>query len=217
MSALKRKSLAEDLAEDLKHKIKSGAIKVGDKIPAEPDLMNEYQVGRSTVRESIKILQHAGFINVRQGLGTVVISQTGNLALDETISASNFAEAFAVRHAIEKLIVEKATENRTDEDLIIISEYLEVRNQTAKEGKILECITADINFHTAIAMSTKNAILIELYKSLSKHIAKFFIDDYTDTSIPLRTQQLHKDLFLHIKNQDSNKALETLNTLLGTL
>lgn len=69
---LSKKSLAEELAGRLQDQFMSGKFEVGEKLPPEPELMQIFGVGRSTVREAVRILSNMGFLKVRQGAGTFV-------------------------------------------------------------------------------------------------------------------------------------------------
>ena len=69
---LSKKSLAEELAGRLQGQFMSGKFEVGEKLPPEPELMQIFGVGRSTVREAVRILSNMGFLKVRQGAGTFV-------------------------------------------------------------------------------------------------------------------------------------------------
>ncbi len=70
-----KQSLADELVERLQTQILDGMYDVGAKLPAEPELMRIFGVGRSTVREAVKRLAHRGLLKVRQGAGTFVESR----------------------------------------------------------------------------------------------------------------------------------------------
>ena len=63
----------EQVASTLCEQIEQGAWPVGTKIPGELELAKEYHVGRSTIRETLNILQQKGMIEKRHGSGTYVI------------------------------------------------------------------------------------------------------------------------------------------------
>ncbi|MBP3489279.1 MAG: GntR family transcriptional regulator [Roseburia sp.] len=63
----------EQLANVLEEKIRSGEWSVGTKLPGEMELTRRYGVGRSTVRETLNILQQKGIVEKRHGSGTYVI------------------------------------------------------------------------------------------------------------------------------------------------
>src|SRR5215204_5479185 len=60
--------------------IKLGLVVEGDRLPAERDLAEQLQVSRVTLREAIRALREAGFLESRRGRtgGTFVVSRTGS-------------------------------------------------------------------------------------------------------------------------------------------
>lgn len=62
----------EQIAEMLEKKIRDGEWEIGQKLPGELELAKEYHVGRSTIRETLNILQQKGMIDKRHGSGTYV-------------------------------------------------------------------------------------------------------------------------------------------------
>lgn len=217
MKPIEKKSLAEEVAQVIKHRIKSGYLALNAQLPSEPELMKTFAVGRSSIREAIKILAQSGFLKVQQGLGTFVISTVGNDELSDKIDNANFAEVFEVRQLLELKIIEKSALNRTEKQLIVLRQKLDERHLYAVQGKLQECIKVDINFHTVIAESCGNTILSALYKTLSEHVERFFYDFYKDTAPFIESQQLHEELFQHISNKDAVKALSTAKNIIGHL
>ena len=54
----------------VKSEIQSGRLRVGDKLPKEADMAEMLGVGRSSLREGMKILNTYGVVESRQGEGT---------------------------------------------------------------------------------------------------------------------------------------------------
>jgi DNA-binding FadR family transcriptional regulator len=59
---IKKNSLSDVVAEKLQKLIASGKFKIGDQLPSEPDLMEYFGVGLSTIREAIRILSYSGIL-----------------------------------------------------------------------------------------------------------------------------------------------------------
>src|SRR5437588_5636144 len=62
----------EQVAEQIRKLISSGALKPGDKLPSERELCVKLGVGRSSIRDAVRTLQATGILEPRQGHGTVV-------------------------------------------------------------------------------------------------------------------------------------------------
>lgn len=217
MASIQRKSLAKEVADLIKQQIQNGVYPVGTKLPTEPELMKSFSVGRSTIREAGKYLAQSGFVQVKQGLGTFVISQSGNQALDDKIGKAGFSEVLEVRQLLELQIISKSARNRTECDLAAMQNHLENRKLFAKAGNLDACIQADIGFHTAIADSCGNVILSELYKTLSLHLSKFFSEVYQDTMPFILSQQEHEKLLQYIKERNEIKALRCAKKIIVNL
>lgn len=102
----------------IENMIESGLWKVGEKIPAEPELMNKFDVSRNTLREAIQSLVHVGMLETRQGIGTIVKSNSNlGMALEKKIQKSDLLETLEVRLALEREAAQLAAERRDVEDL----------------------------------------------------------------------------------------------------
>ena len=211
-----RRSLADEVAAQLQQQIALGKYKMGDQLPIEPELMRTFGVGRSTIREAIKILVNSGLLRVQQGLGTFVEGGDGiKEPLTQRLKRADFGDLEEVRQLIEIKIAEKAANNRTEKDLKEIRQWLAARKAAATDNKLEECIDADIRFHTAIAVASKNEILADLYKTFSIQIRSVFLTIHKDTSDFKVTQNLHEQLLKSIEAKDAKKAWNTAAKIIG--
>lgn len=64
--------LYRQLMDNIKHKIVSGELKIGDKIPSERTMAEQYGINRMTVRNALKKLEKEGILKSVRGSGTFV-------------------------------------------------------------------------------------------------------------------------------------------------
>lgn len=212
---INRKTLAEEVAAKLQEQISLGHYKVNEKLPIEPELMKTFGVGRSSIREAIKLLTNAGLLRVQQGVGTFV-DQTGSREpMDLRLKRANVKDLDEVRQLLEIKIAEKAALNRTDKDIEAIKKHLNNRRIAADNNLIEECIEADIQFHIAIAEASKNEILADLYKGASVHLKQWFINIYPDTAVFIETYDLHEQLLKNIAAGNAKMAWATAAKIIG--
>ena len=208
-SIIQKRSLAEELAEQLQQQIAEGKYKVGEKLPTEPELMKIFGVGRSSVREAVRILGNMGLLSVRQGAGTFVENQTPvNEPMGRQMQRADRQDLDEMRRILEISIAEKAAQRRTLSDIERINKHLSDRKLTAGAGSLTRCIEADINFHVAIADATHNEILSGIYKSATAFLLNEFNRIYSDTSCFIASQLLHERLAKYIASGDTKKALK---------
>ncbi|MFY0253378.1 FadR/GntR family transcriptional regulator [Chitinophaga sp. 30R24] len=207
-SPLKRLSLAEEVANRLQEQIVSGSYKVDQQLPTEPELMSQFAVGRSSIREAVKLLAHRGLVRVQQGLGTFVLSQTGTgEPLSQRLQRAEFKDLNEVRYLLEVKIAEKAAIHRSNKDIERMKGFLKKRYEYASNNQLEACIQADINFHNAIAEAGKNEIMRDLYKTVAEQLKQSFIIRYGNTEVFLTTQHFHDGLLQSIIDKDPKKAL----------
>ena len=79
-SHLKNKLLAEQVEDQIYHYILDTPLEPGAKLPNEFELGEKFGVGRSTVREAVKLLSSKGIVEVRRGSGTYVVTTAKGLS-----------------------------------------------------------------------------------------------------------------------------------------
>lgn len=167
LSSLRRTPLAESAAAQLRAQIADGAWEVGTRLPAEPELAAALGVGRSTVREAVRVLVHAGLLETRQGSGTYVRARTAAGPWDARVRRAEALEVYEVRQALEAHAGALAALRRTEEDLDRLDETLARRQELRAKGRSPEVnpvfVEADLSFHQAVVAAAHNPLLAELY------------------------------------------------------
>lgn len=74
MEAVDARPIYQAIADDLRNRIVSGQLAIGDQIPSESELCQTYEVSRMTVRQAVGSLQASGYLMTRRGKGTYVVS-----------------------------------------------------------------------------------------------------------------------------------------------
>lgn len=216
---ISRKSLSEEVAASLQEQIQNNTYKIDEKLPIEPELMKIFGVGRSTLREALRILENSGTIIVRHGVGAFVTSQTSTpTPLSRQLMNADPTEVKEVREILELKIVEKAALNRTSSDIASLKTFLKKRNIAADSNNFKEWVEADINFHIAIAQASKNVVLTDLYKTFAEQQLKKSISATAEQpEVMHRFTDVHIELLEAIINQQpesAKKLISEMNKLL---
>lgn len=89
-----RPALAEELCDAIARDLVFGdVVPPGEILPSEKELSARYGVSRPTVREALLMLQNAGLVGIRHGVGTYVLPRSHSLTngLDRLCSIETFA------------------------------------------------------------------------------------------------------------------------------
>ena len=207
--------LSDQVANKIRRDISQSIYKIGEKIPAEPELMKLYGVGRSTIREAIKTLAMTGILRVQQGSGTFINAGAQHETIDQRLRRADFDQINAVRKLLEEEITRLATKNHTEKDLEEMKECLEKRRMAILTEERQACVDADIAFHMTIARASSNDVLADLYQSFTSVIREFFSKRETrGVSHFAMSHHLHEQLLQAIKGKKEKQAQLVLNKII---
>lgn len=175
-SHLKSKLLAEQVEEQIYHYILDTPLDPGSKLPNEFELGEKFGVGRSTIREAVKLLSSKGIVEVRRGSGTYVLATA--LGVGDPLGLSSVQDKTAlaldlvnVRLLLEPGIAEMAANNATDEDIARLRRLCERVEAKIHDGD--RYIEDDIAFHTCVAESSKNMVVEQLIPIIDTAVMMF--------------------------------------------
>lgn len=165
MITVRREPLAEQAAELLLERIRSGEWALGEKLPGETTLAPQLGVGRSTIREAIRQLAGRGVLATRQGAGVFVIALDAPGDWTQKVGRADIRAVIEARGAIEVEAAALAAARRSPAELRALKRALEARE--ARRERIEEHVDTDAAFHRAIVAAAHNPILLEMFDSFT--------------------------------------------------
>lgn len=193
-----------------------GVLQPGDRLPPERELATTLGVGRSSVREALRVLEVMGLIRTGTGSGPnagaiIIGTPTGGLSalLRLQVAAQGFAIADVVRTrvALESDAVE-ALARATDADLSAVQRILSAMD--AEGLSRAEFVALDAQLHLALAEAANNGVSLAMMAGLRDAIEAYVIrgaeriDDWDGTAARLRHE--HGDLVETIQAHDPERA-----------
>lgn len=203
------KPLGETTSEKIIKLIVDENLKIGDKLPNEYELADKLGVGRSTIREAIKALVSRNILEIKRGSGTfikcgVADDPLGLMFVKDKLKLA--VDLLEIRFMIEPKIASLAAINATKEDVEELSKLCDEVEELILNG--IPHMEKDIEFHTAIARSSKNLVTTSLVPIINKSIAVFI--DVTNTQLKNETIETHKEILNAIKNKNANEAHDAM-------
>ena len=189
------KPLSSKLSEELLNYIRSENLKPGDRLPNESILAKKMGVGRSSIREAMKLLASRNIVTIRQGSGTY-ISQTPGM-VEDPLGFSFIADkqklaqdSLEVRFLLEPAIASLAAQNASEEDIAILRRLCQEVEDLVRLGQ--DHTQKDIEFHTAIALSSKNVVVPRLIPVINSAIP--LLIELTGNTLKQETIDTHRAL-----------------------
>ena len=178
---IKQEKISTKITEQIKTLINNGALKPGDALPPERELVKVFNVSRASLREALNTLAGMGFLEMSQKHRTIVKSlASGGITdplrhlLQEDIQT--VFELIEVRKAIESWSAYHAANRATADDITRLESSVESMRLKIERG--VSVIEDDANFHLAISEATHNKIqthlMFSIYDILKKSLGKYY-------------------------------------------
>jgi GntR family transcriptional repressor for pyruvate dehydrogenase complex len=167
--SIQQRSVVDTIIETFKQALIAGELKAGQKLPSEAELVQQFGVGRSAIREAMKVLQALGVIRIQQGNGTYIVDKPSPMMLSPLVFAvmlesgmSN--ELVELRSLMEIGYCELAARNATDDDWGRIEAAAQAHADYASQPDpdIERLARLDLEFHRSILDASHNALVIRL-------------------------------------------------------
>lgn len=168
----------QQIADELRHLIVSGALSEGDSLGHEPDLIERFGVSRPSLREALRILEAEGLITVVRGvLGGVVVHEPDERMTARTaalvLQARNvsLADVYDARRLLEPLAVRVVASSRSHRsaaaDLAVL---IDEQERTVEDPETFA--QANARFHARLVELAGNQTLAIIAEMLNEIITR---------------------------------------------
>jgi GntR family transcriptional repressor for pyruvate dehydrogenase complex len=193
-----------------------GHLGPGDRLPSERDLSADLGVGRSSVREALRVLEVMGLIRTATGSGPqsgAIVIATPSGGMSALLRLQVAAQGFPLTDVVKTRLVL--------EDAVAAALAVDPARDTAEAHRILsamdsdaltpgEFLALDAQLHLSLAEASGNAVIAAMMAGLRTSIESYVqagaagIDDWTGMAQHLRTE--HRDIVSAIDDGDAERA-----------
>lgn len=211
---VKRLNVTDSIINQIKELVLQGKLTIGDKLPPERELMNQFGVGRPSLREALKVLEAQGLIEKTQK-GTIITGNhekffTDSLMFQLYFSSADLTDIFETRRFIERELTFIATKRANEEDFQEIEQTIfnmELAIQTENKE---DYVSANLNFHDRIAKASKNLVMYNLYQSINSLVEHSQVIAVAVPGIQNDSLRFHKEIFAAMKERNAALASEKM-------
>jgi DNA-binding FadR family transcriptional regulator len=183
-------ALVEQTVRRLGEAIGLGLIEVGERLPPEAELATRLAIAPMTLREALRILREAGYLETRRGRdgGTFVRRSLPQQPAREArrnlarLTVEELADLMDYRVAVSGAAVELAAERRSDADLVVLEGLVE---QMAELDAFTPYRRLDHRFHITVASAARSPRLVVAETAIQGDLAKLL------RLIPESAEMLH--------------------------
>jgi DNA-binding FadR family transcriptional regulator len=203
------------LAEELRERILRGEFPEETALPTERELVAQTRMSRTTVREALRILEVQGLIQIRTGrAGGAFVQQLGEESIASSVALLirgrkiRLTALLETREAIEPSCAQLAAVYRTSEDL----DALDGANAAlAGDGSLADFLTANVDWHVAVAQASHNELLMGFMLALSRAIYTATDNQgFVDEQVRKTTVRAHVSITQAIRAKDADAAVRRM-------
>jgi DNA-binding FadR family transcriptional regulator len=215
---LYRGRVADQIVEDLRSQILSGALPDGARLPSERELAAHYDVSAPTVREAVRVLAAMGLLSTRNGSRTTVTADGNTLLAVSIASVVQFekmgaGDVLGLLGALNAYAVEQAVERASGED---IAELRSAAEQAAEIVDVESAAAALKYYFVTLSAISHNPLLAALCRFITEiqiGLAVELSGRRTEDWRRVAGSPLHKtrmDIVEAIAQRDSARAVQLL-------
>jgi DNA-binding FadR family transcriptional regulator len=165
----------EETVERLAHAIKLGVVPPGERFPSERALAPQLGVSRVTLREALRALEQAGYIESRRGRngGAYVVQRNSGSASARTAKRAirdlgeSLFDRLQFRRALEPAAAQLAAERSAEVDTAHLTEL----SEDAAAAASADYRARDLRLHLAIAELTGSPTLVDAIANVQTQLS----------------------------------------------
>jgi DNA-binding FadR family transcriptional regulator len=216
----------EEAADQIAEKVRTGELRMGDRLPGERALALQMEISRPTLREAVKVLVDAGVLEVRRGPGggmyvatdvvpTELVRHSASLRLAE------IAAVLEARRMLEPREAQLAAERATEEDFEALERSIDAMRllvaggwHPRHEDRFLQL---DVQFHLALARAAGNPTVETLMRTLFRQLEIARDMAMHIPLVPEWTIGIHERTLAALRAGDPDEVAAVMDEHLGQL
>ena len=159
-----RKRGSAEVATEMRQAIETGQYRRFERLPASRDLAEDFGIARNTLRDALYQLEREGLVETRPGSGTYVTAAE-HAGVPAVVGEATPLELIDARFALEPHICRLFVLHGRREDIDALEQLCEKMERAVTNPTAFS--EADTAFHKALAMATRNSLLIWLIKQIN--------------------------------------------------
>lgn len=213
MSSTDTKGRAADfVVQTIEDRIHAGILKDGDPLPPERDLMEEFTISRTVIREAVRLLSSRGLVEAQPRHRPVVrkpgfdtaVDAVGGIVTHLLNQPDGVRNLFDSRALIEVSLAREAANNASKSDIADLKRALEANENAIDDSDLF--YQTDTAFHSVLYQIPNNPVLPAIHLAYTTWLSPQWSQM---PRLPERNQtnyEAHKAIFEAILMRDPDAA-----------
>jgi GntR family transcriptional repressor for pyruvate dehydrogenase complex len=214
-----RNTVSEEIIKQVISMINTGKLRPGSKLPSEREMMEKFQVSRSSVREALHSLKMIGILETTPGAGTFVSNQMGMIAGGQLewaalLGSQELQELIEVREPLEVQAAGLAAERASQEQIQEFKQAIDAFVTSKSDQEAF--LAAELNVHMTLARISGNQTLFRIIQIFQDQLKDYRANHKIVFSNSTSAQVEYQDILVAIEAGDASAARDAMQRHLQT-
>lgn len=213
MNPLNREKVHFQVAREIENYILQNGLKKDSALPSEKQIAHELGIGRSSVREGLRLLEGMGIVRVLPGKGIFVDNKNETTIRHQVaINRRSLLEVLEVRRTLEIQTCCLAYQNADESDRAAIKGTYEALAEVCRLGGVVD--SKDREFHLAIYKAAHNDFLFSILNNIMGIFLHVWEEPFGINQAFHDTFPLHERLYEGILKADDREIGEAVRQII---
>ncbi|MGH9969564.1 MAG: FadR/GntR family transcriptional regulator [Pyrinomonadaceae bacterium] len=213
---VKNERISDEILRQIRDAVLGGRFQVGDRLPNERMLAEQFAASRTSVREALRGLEQEGVIYIKKGVnGGVFVADADHRMVSRPfqtllqlrkVTMDNIAEA---RLIFEPEAARLAAQRAKPEDLEQMKQVIEKMSRVVNDGELPTSF--DLKFHKLVARAARNPILEMLSESMLEVASQVITGLHPSIEVLEHVLRRHEEIFDAIRTKNSELAFSLMS------
>jgi len=213
---VKNQRISDEILHQIRDAVLGGKFQVGDRLPNERMLAEQFAASRTSVREALRGLEQAGVIYIKKGVnGGVFVADADHRMVSRPfqtllqlrkVTMDNIVEA---RLIFEPEAARLAAQRANPEDLEEMKQVIEQMSAAVQAGELPGSF--DLKFHKLIARAARNPILEMLSESMLEVASQVITELHPSIDVLKHVVDRHREVYEAVRKRDGDLAYSVMS------
>ncbi len=213
---VKNQRVSDEILHQIRDAVLTGKFQVGDRLPNERALAEQFAASRTSVREALRGLEQTGVIYIKKGInGGVFVADPDHRLVSRSfqtllqlrkITMDNIVEA---RLIFEPEAARLAARRAEPNDLEEMSQAIAQMADAVERGELPASF--DLKFHKLIARAARNPILEMLSDSMLEVASQVITGLHPSRDVLRHVVRRHREVFEAVRKRDGDLAFSLMS------
>jgi GntR family transcriptional regulator, transcriptional repressor for pyruvate dehydrogenase complex len=218
---INNETVVNEVLKRISTSIIRGELKPGDKLPTEVELIEQFGVGRNSIREAIKMLTAMGVLEIKRGSGTFVATKVSSsmfnpLIFSMIIEPKSGQDLYELRMMFESMVLLIAMDKAEGQDVKAIEGLMEEVKAAFEGGtdNIEYFVESDIKFHNQLLKATHNPLIERIGTTINEIFPAYIRKSIMQRNGIERSIKNHSEILSIIKAKERARVFEIVEKTL---